>query len=170
MPTDAVRLRNWRKRGVLVGRVCARGDEESSDTRRGTPESGKDGGADCCGGEDAGALLAGGRCGHRSRAHQRAGRIGRRMAQQGTVEELCSRADEIAHAVFDETGLRTVFHHHCAGYVETRTRLSNCLTRRIRIAWGSCSTQGTMCTERAPRTAICYRRWSASRSASGTST
>lgn len=28
-------------------------------------------------------------------------------------------ADEIAKAVFDETGLRTVFHHHCAGYIET---------------------------------------------------
>ena len=28
-------------------------------------------------------------------------------------------ADRIAGAVYDETGLRTVFHHHCAGYVET---------------------------------------------------
>ncbi|HTW61889.1 MAG TPA: TIM barrel protein [Terracidiphilus sp.] len=28
-------------------------------------------------------------------------------------------ANEIAGAVFDETGLRTVFHHHCAGYIET---------------------------------------------------
>ena len=28
-------------------------------------------------------------------------------------------ADKIAKAVFDETGLRTVLHHHCAGYVET---------------------------------------------------
>ena len=28
-------------------------------------------------------------------------------------------ASAIAHAVRDETGLRTVFHHHCAGYVET---------------------------------------------------
>jgi inosose dehydratase len=28
-------------------------------------------------------------------------------------------ADLVARAVFDETGLRTVFHHHCAGYVET---------------------------------------------------
>ena len=28
-------------------------------------------------------------------------------------------ADQIARAVFDETGLRTVLHHHCAGYVET---------------------------------------------------
>ena len=28
-------------------------------------------------------------------------------------------ADRLARAVFDETGLRTTFHHHCAGYVET---------------------------------------------------
>lgn len=28
-------------------------------------------------------------------------------------------AGKIARAVRDETGLRTVFHHHCAGYVET---------------------------------------------------
>ena len=28
-------------------------------------------------------------------------------------------ADRVAEAVFSETGLRTVFHHHCAGYVET---------------------------------------------------
>ncbi len=28
-------------------------------------------------------------------------------------------ADLVARAVYEETGLRTVFHHHCAGYVET---------------------------------------------------
>jgi inosose dehydratase len=28
-------------------------------------------------------------------------------------------ADKIARAVFEETGLQTVLHHHCAGYVET---------------------------------------------------
>jgi len=28
-------------------------------------------------------------------------------------------ADAVARAVFDETRLRSVFHHHCAGYVET---------------------------------------------------
>ncbi len=28
-------------------------------------------------------------------------------------------ADRIARAVLEETGLRTVFHHHCAGFVET---------------------------------------------------
>jgi inosose dehydratase len=28
-------------------------------------------------------------------------------------------ANKLARAVFEEAGLRTVFHHHCAGYVET---------------------------------------------------
>ena len=28
-------------------------------------------------------------------------------------------AEQVARAVRDEAGLRTVFHHHCAGYVET---------------------------------------------------
>lgn len=32
---------------------------------------------------------------------------------------FASGANQVARAVFDETGLRTVFHHHCAGYVET---------------------------------------------------
>ena len=30
-------------------------------------------------------------------------------------------------AVFDETGLRTVFHHHCAGYVETPDEIATLL-------------------------------------------
>ncbi len=36
-------------------------------------------------------------------------------------------ADRIARAVFDETGLRTVFHHHCAGYVETPDEIATLL-------------------------------------------
>ena len=36
-------------------------------------------------------------------------------------------ADGIAQAVFDETGLRTVFHHHCAGYVETPDEIATLL-------------------------------------------
>ena len=36
-------------------------------------------------------------------------------------------ADQIAHAVFEETGLRTVFHHHCAGYVETPEEIATLL-------------------------------------------
>lgn len=51
---------------------------------------------------------------------QLAGRIG--PGNGLTREEwrvFASGADDIANAVFVETGLRTVFHHHCAGYVET---------------------------------------------------
>jgi inosose dehydratase len=36
-------------------------------------------------------------------------------------------ANQIAHAVFYETGLRTVFHHHCAGYVETPEEIATLL-------------------------------------------
>jgi inosose dehydratase len=36
-------------------------------------------------------------------------------------------ADGIASAVFDATGLRTVFHHHCAGYVETPDEIATLL-------------------------------------------
>jgi inosose dehydratase len=36
-------------------------------------------------------------------------------------------ADEIARAVFGETGLRTVFHHHCAGFVETPDEIARLL-------------------------------------------
>jgi len=34
---------------------------------------------------------------------------------------------EIAHAVWEETGLPTLFHHHCAGYVETPTEIQRLL-------------------------------------------
>ena len=40
---------------------------------------------------------------------------------------FASGADQIAQAVFDETGLRTVFHHHCAGYVETPDEIATLL-------------------------------------------
>ncbi len=36
-------------------------------------------------------------------------------------------ADNVARAVHDETGLRTVFHHHCAGYVETPDEIATLL-------------------------------------------
>jgi inosose dehydratase len=38
-----------------------------------------------------------------------------------------SGANQIAHAVFDETGLKTVFHHHCGGYVETPDEMATLL-------------------------------------------
>jgi inosose dehydratase len=42
---------------------------------------------------------------------------------------FASGADQIARAVFEETGLRTVFHHHCAGYVETPDEIAALLER-----------------------------------------
>ena len=42
-------------------------------------------------------------------------------------EIFAQGADEIAQAVFDETGLRTVFHHHCGGYVETPEEIETLL-------------------------------------------
>lgn len=38
-------------------------------------------------------------------------------------------AERIARAVREETGLRTVFHHHCGGYVETPAEVAEFLAR-----------------------------------------
>ena len=40
---------------------------------------------------------------------------------------FASGANEVARAVFDQTGLRTVFHHHCAGFVETADEIATFL-------------------------------------------
>jgi inosose dehydratase len=37
-------------------------------------------------------------------------------------------ADQLACVVYEETGLRTVFHHHCAGYVETADEIATLLS------------------------------------------
>jgi inosose dehydratase len=41
---------------------------------------------------------------------------------------FASGADKIARAVFEKTGLRTVFHHHCSGYVETPDEIATLLS------------------------------------------
>ncbi len=37
---------------------------------------------------------------------------------------FASGTETVAHAVLSETGLKTVFHHHCAGYVETHDEIA----------------------------------------------
>jgi inosose dehydratase len=49
-----------------------------------------------------------------------AGRIIPNMSLSGPDRKTFGQgANHVAQAVLEETGLRTVFHHHCAGYIET---------------------------------------------------
>jgi inosose dehydratase len=51
---------------------------------------------------------------------QHAGRITPEMGLSlAERKAFANGAERIAHVVYEETGLPTVFHHHCAGYVET---------------------------------------------------
>jgi inosose dehydratase len=48
-----------------------------------------------------------------------------------TTEEwdiFAKGGDRLACVVFEETGLRTVFHHHCAGYIETPDEIATLLS------------------------------------------
>jgi inosose dehydratase len=62
-----------------------------------------------------------------NREPERAHNAGRIRPDQGLSAEewrtFAHGANRIAMAVFSETGLRTVFHNHCAGYVETPTEI-----------------------------------------------
>jgi inosose dehydratase len=59
---------------------------------------------------------------------QRAGRI---KAEDGLSlsewKNFASGAEAVARAVLSETGLKTVFHHHCAGYIETHDEIAKLL-------------------------------------------
>ncbi len=62
---------------------------------------------------------------------ERTKNAGRIRPEQGLNDEqwrvFAKGADSIARKVIDETGLRTVFHHHCAGYVETPDEVARLL-------------------------------------------
>lgn len=62
------------------------------------------------------------------RRTQLAGRIGKNDGLNAADWKIfAAGADLVASAVYEETGLRTVFHHHCAGYVETPAEISRLL-------------------------------------------
>lgn len=50
--------------------------------------------------------------------------------------------EQVARAVKEATGLRTVFHHHCAGYVETPAELANLLALTDPYLLGVCFDTG----------------------------
>lgn len=45
----------------------------------------------------------------------------------GEWKTFAAGAEAVARAVLGETGLKTVFHHHCAGYVETHEEIARLL-------------------------------------------
>jgi inosose dehydratase len=57
-------------------------------------------------------------------------------------DEAARGVDAIARAVHEETGLRTVFHHHCAGYVETPHEIAQLLARTDPALVGLCLDSG----------------------------
>jgi inosose dehydratase len=60
---------------------------------------------------------------------QHAGRITPEMGLSHDAWQTFARgAEQIARAVRDQTGLRTVFHHHCAGFVETPEEIERLLS------------------------------------------
>jgi inosose dehydratase len=61
---------------------------------------------------------------------QNAGRVQPEMMLSEEEWRLYAQgAEAIARAVRQETGLRTVFHHHCAGYVETEEEIAILMDR-----------------------------------------
>lgn len=62
------------------------------------------------------------------RRTQFAGRIGEGDGLTAAQWKIfASGADLVASAVYEETGLRTVFHHHCGGYIETPGEIAKLL-------------------------------------------
>jgi inosose dehydratase len=61
---------------------------------------------------------------------QNAGRVTAEMGlTDAEWEVFAAGAELVARSVFVETGLRTVFHHHCAGYVETPEEIARLLSK-----------------------------------------
>ena len=57
-------------------------------------------------------------------------------------DRAAAGVERIARAVRDETGLRTVFHHHCAGYVETAGEIDALMARTDPDLVGLCLDSG----------------------------
>jgi inosose dehydratase len=76
----------------------------------------------------------------------RARSAGRVRPGQGLTEPQWEAAakgvDRIARAVRDETGLRTVFHHHCGAYVETPGEIEALMARTDPDVGGLCLDSG----------------------------
>jgi inosose dehydratase len=74
---------------------------------------------------------------------QNAGRITPELGLSAAEWQVAAEgAEKVARAVKSETGLRTVFHHHCAGYVETPTEIDTLLRLTDPALLGLCLDTG----------------------------
>jgi len=72
-----------------------------------------------------------------------AGRVPPALGLSGSQwDDAAERVEQIAAAVRDESGLRTVFHHHCAGYVETAAEIDALMERTDPSLVGLCLDSG----------------------------
>jgi inosose dehydratase len=80
-------------------------------------------------------------------------RVAERTAKAGRItpddalaaaqwDHVAAGTERIARAVRDETGLRTVFHHHCATYVEAPTEIDTLMQRTSSTLVGLCLDTG----------------------------
>jgi inosose dehydratase len=74
---------------------------------------------------------------------QHAGRI---KPEHGLTDEqweiFAQGSQHVAHAVYDHTGVRTVFHHHCSGFVETPAEVEKLLSMTDPDVLGLCFDAG----------------------------
>ncbi len=71
---------------------------------------------------------------------------GRIQSNQGLSDEqwdvFAKGSERIAKAVIEETGVRTVFHHHCAGYIETPQEIDRLMNLTDPSLLGLCLDMG----------------------------
>jgi inosose dehydratase len=145
MPTDPAQLRDEvAARGLrLVGAFVpvplanAGSHEAGSDTAIRTARLLRDAGA-----ADAFIVLADDNASVAER-EQRAGRITPEMGlTDAQWDTFAAGANRIARDVADAAGLRTVFHPHCGGYVETPAEIAALMTRTDPARLGLCFDTG----------------------------
>jgi inosose dehydratase len=77
---------------------------------------------------------------------QNAGRIRPELGLSAAEWQIAAEgAEKVARAVKKETGLRTVFHHHCAGYIETPAEIDTLLQLTDPTLLGLCLDTGHYC-------------------------
>ncbi len=73
---------------------------------------------------------------------QQAGRRHGSALSRDQWDVYAKGVNRVAHAVYDQLGLKVVFHHHCAGYVETIDEVRNLMTRADQELVGLCLDTG----------------------------